>query len=224
MTRSRSAAKGRSTMRPDLLENLAPRDAQRASPTDVVIQFIGAAIELQLLGFRKRDRPGRFAQLVLEPFKEAGVALQQSGPGRSEHRVRVCGGVGYRLQHVPVLHDPALIIEPKDVDSGIVLVTWPLLMTMQDDMIALAKDALEMHALSGVLASHPLEVLNESVLAVCDVRVVLNVDVPDVPFDGLPWPAMVEHQVVEGSNGSLVPLEIRVHATLSVGRISRGPK
>lgn len=52
MARSRSAAKGRSTMRPDLLENLAPRDTQRAPMTDVVIQFIGPAIELQLLGFR----------------------------------------------------------------------------------------------------------------------------------------------------------------------------
>ncbi len=62
---------------------------------------------------------------------------------------------------------------------------------------------LELDALAGVLARHPLEVLDEGVLPVADVRVVLDVPVPDVALDRFSRTALVEHQVVERHRGLL---------------------
>ena len=58
--------------------------------------------------------------------------------------------------------------------------------------------------LPGYSARHPLEVLDERLLAVADVRVVLDVLRTGVPLDRLARPAVVEHQVVEGLGGLLV--------------------
>jgi hypothetical protein len=35
----------------------------------------------------------------------------------SEHRVLMCRDGGHPLQNVPVLDDPAIFIEPEDVDA-----------------------------------------------------------------------------------------------------------
>src|SRR5690349_7768467 len=47
-------------------------------------------------------------------------------PGDSEHPVRVGGGLRDSLEHVPVLHHLARLVEPEDVDSGPLAVAWPL--------------------------------------------------------------------------------------------------
>src|SRR3712207_7011914 len=51
--------------------------------------------------------------------------------------------------------------------------------------ISLGDHALELHALVGVVAGHPLEVLDEGLLAVAHVRVVLGVVVARVALDRL---------------------------------------
>ena len=78
---------------------------------------------------------------------------------------------------------------------------------MQHDVVALRDDALELDALTGVLSGHPLEVVDERLLAVADVRVVLDVDVARVPVHRFGGPGCVEHEVVEGRNCRLVALQ-----------------
>src|SRR5215218_3195876 len=81
---------------------------------------------------------------------------------------------------------------------------------MQDDEVALGDRALELDALPRVLRSHPVEVVDERLLAVADVRIVLDIPVAGVALDRLCRPAFVEHEVVERDYRRLVPLEALV--------------
>jgi len=80
---------------------------------------------------------------------------------------------------------------------------------MQHDVIALGDDTLELNVLSGVLLRHPREVLDEGTLAVRDAGVVLNIDIACVFLDGFGGAALVEHQVVKGSDSGLVLFNVR---------------
>ena len=81
-----------------------------------------------------------------------------------------------------------LVVEAEDVDAGPVRLAGPLLVAVEDDVAPLGDRPLHVHALAGMLARHPLEELDERLLAVGDAGVVLDVDVPDVPA-GRPPPA-----------------------------------
>ena len=50
----------------------------------------------------------------------------------SKHAVVVRRIPGNDLQHVPVLHDPAVAVEPEDVDARVVVVARPVLVAVQD--------------------------------------------------------------------------------------------
>ena len=76
--------------------------------------------------------------------------------------------------------------------------------------IAFGDHPMELDELAGVLGGHPLEVLDEGLSPVADVRVVLPVLGADVPLDGLGRSALVEHQVVERDRVPLVPGECLV--------------
>jgi hypothetical protein len=82
------------------------------------------------------------------------------------------------LKHVPVLDDLAVAVEAEDVDARVILVAGPVLVAVEDRKVALGYSALELDPLCGVLGGHALEVVDEGLLAVRDVRVVLDVDVP----------------------------------------------
>lgn len=105
---------------------------------------------------------------------------------------------GHTLQHVPVLHNLAILIEPEDVDACPVCVSGPLLKAVQDDAAALGNYALEVNALAWILLSRPREVCDEPLFAIGDVRIVLDVHVARVLFDSLGGLALIEHQVIGG--------------------------
>ena len=84
----------------------------------------------------------------------------------SEHPVGICTLIGHNLQHVPVFHDLALIIEPEDVDSGPHMIARPVLATMKNHIVALGDHPFEFHTLTGVIASGFLEIRDESFLPV----------------------------------------------------------
>ncbi len=54
----------------------------------------------------------------------------------SEHSVVVRSPVRDDLQHVPVLDDLVIAIEPEDVHPGVVVITGPGLVTVKDDEIS----------------------------------------------------------------------------------------
>jgi hypothetical protein len=95
-----------------------------------------------------------------------------------EHSILVGGCLGDDLQDVPVLNELAVLVEPEDVDPGVVMVTRPDLVAVQHDVVALGQGALDLDALAGVLRGHSLEVVNEGLLAVANMRVVLSVGSP----------------------------------------------
>src|SRR5207253_4585204 len=68
---------------------------------------------------------------------------------RSEHRVAVGRFSGDRLQHVPVLDDLPVVIEAEDVDARPIAISRPLLVAVQDDVVALGDHSLELHLLAG---------------------------------------------------------------------------
>ena len=107
-----------------------------------------------------------------------------------------------------MLDNLAVVIEAEYVDAGVVLISRPLLMAMQHHVITFRHRANEMGNLARVRVAHPLEILNEGLLAVGNMRVVLDVLVTDVSFYGLTRLALIEHQVVEGLRISFVLLGI----------------
>lgn len=84
-------------------------------------------------------------------------------------------------------------------------------MAVQHYVVALGDHLHELYLLAGVLARHLLKVRDEPVLAVGHMRVVLGVRSPNVPLHGLAGLALVEHQVVERRDGSLVLLQSVIH-------------
>jgi hypothetical protein len=49
--------------------------------------------------------------------------------------------LGQHLQHIPVLHDLAGVIESKDVDPRVLEALWPDLMAVQNDVVAVGENA-----------------------------------------------------------------------------------
>ncbi len=76
----------------------------------------------------------------------------------SEHRVIVSRRFRDGLKHVPMLDYLAFIIQAEDVDARPVVVAPPLLVAMQDYIIAFSEDALELDALARIVFRHPLEI------------------------------------------------------------------
>jgi len=109
-------------------------------------------------------------------------------------------------------HD--LRVEAENVNASPVAVVRPLLVTVENHVVAIANHPSELDSLAWVLGGHSVEVLDEGLLAICNHRIVLDVGVPYVFLNGLGRLALVEHEVVEGLRVLLVPLEV-VHEGLS---------
>ena len=72
-------------------------------------------------------------------------------PGAScvpEHGVRVGGGLGNPLEHVPVLNNLSLVIEPKKIETGPIAISGPVLKAMQDDVVIFGQHSPELNALA----------------------------------------------------------------------------
>ena len=96
---------------------------------------------------------GRHAQLLARECAYHGAgrrvrAVECAAGPCSKHGIRVGGCVRDRLEYVPVLHDPARRIQAEDVDPGPVAIAGPLLVTVQDDIVALPDDPLELDPLA----------------------------------------------------------------------------
>jgi hypothetical protein len=102
----------------------------------------------------------------------------------------------------------AVLIEAEYVYSGVIVVSRPLLETMQDNEIILGYRALELHALSGILLRHSGEIFDESLLAVWHSGVVLNVEFAHILLDTFCRLAMIQHQVVKGRHRRFVFLNV----------------
>jgi hypothetical protein len=116
-----------------------------------------------------------------------------------------------------VFDDLAVGVEAEDVDAGPVAVpitvARPLLVAMQDHVVAFGKHPLDDHVLAWKFLGHALEVGDEGLLAVGHQWVVLNVLGADKAPNRLGGFALVEHQVVEVDHGLLVALQLIGHRT-----------
>jgi hypothetical protein len=122
-----------------------------------------------------------------------------------------------------MLDDSPVVIESEYVYSGIFMITGPLLVTMQDDKIALGDGAPEVHLLARVFGRHPLKVRDERVRPVGDLRVVLDIRGTYESFDGLARLAFIEHQVVKSHRGLFVRGRVGRHSYSSLVSVGNMP-
>ncbi len=108
--------------------------------------------------FAERRVPHDFAQSVQNVFKgragrhrdshaRNGVVVtwpRMMVRGLSEHSVRVVGGSGHWLQHIPVLDSLAIVIEAEDVDSSRFLATPIQIAHMHKGEISIYRYALDL--------------------------------------------------------------------------------
>jgi hypothetical protein len=73
-----------------------------------------------------------------------------------KHCIVVPGCLRYHLQDIPVLDNFPIAVESKDIDSRVVLLTWPLLVAVQDDVVTISECPFEVDSLARVLGGHPL--------------------------------------------------------------------
>ena len=108
-----------------------------------------------------------------------------------------------------MLDDLPLSVQPEDVYAGPlpVLVGGPFLMTVQDHVVPLGDHSLERDMFAGILVRHELEIGDECLFALGNMRVVLNVLRTDVPLDACARVVLIEHQVIEGFYSLLVSLQ-----------------
>ena len=85
-----------------------------------------------------------------------------------------------------MLNNLALVIEAENVNPRIVVVTWPVLETVEHDKVSFGDRPLELYSLIGIAAGHPLEVLHEGFLTIAHSGIVLDVRRTRKPFDRLP--------------------------------------
>ena len=83
------------------------------------------------------------------PWTDRSVYRAQApGPvARLEHAVRIFCAIRNGLQHIPVLDYFSIVVQPKDIHPGIVLVPRPALEAVQDDILTFGDDALDLDAL-----------------------------------------------------------------------------
>ena len=79
-----------------------------------------------------------------------------------------------------MLDDLPLVVETEDVHAGVPAVAGPALVAVQDDVAGLGDHQFELHRLAWIIPRHLLEMVDEGLFAVADVRVVL--DVPDPAY------------------------------------------
>ena len=106
-----------------------------------------------------------------------------------------------------------VLVEPENVDPGVILITGPLLKTVQHNVVSLGDHPFEVNAFAGVLGSHSLEVGNEGFLAIAPMRIVLDIPIAHVLLDGFPRLALVKHQGIEALGIFLVFFQAIVHCS-----------
>lgn len=102
-------------------------------------------------------------------------------------------------------------VESENVDAGILVISGPSLMAVENDVVPFCKRPFNLNMLPWILRSHTLEVIDKCLLAVANLRIVLDVFGTGVVFDRFGWAALVEHHVVEGNGVCFVPFQVISH-------------
>src|SRR5947209_6776243 len=151
--------------------------------------------------------PGVFSPMFL-------ITKKPSQPGL-EHRIVVGRVFRNALENIPVFNDFAVVIEAKNIDASPIGVSRPLLITMQDHVVAFGNDPFELDALSWILLSHSSEVVNEGLLAISHCRVMLGVHLSCIPLHRESRLAFIEHQIIEAHHGLFVAFKLLTHSPFS---------
>ncbi len=106
---------------------------------------------------------------------------------------------------------PGKIVEPENVDPRVIVAARPFLMAVQNHVVAFGDHAFEMRDLAGIFGGHPFEVIYERLLAIGDMRIVLNVDIAHELLDRAPRLTSIEHPVVEGDGVGFVLVKVGRH-------------
>ena len=116
-----------------------------------------------------------------------------------------------------MLDDLAVLIEAENIDARPVLITvrGPFLVAMENDTVSFRDGTLEVHAFAWVFRSHALEVFDEGLFSVRDVRIVLNVSVTDIALNCFGWLTLIKHEVIERHGVLPVSLESINHVESS---------
>jgi len=114
-----------------------------------------------------------------------------------KHGVLVGRFAWHNLEHIPMFDDFATLIEPEDVDSGIIMVSRPVLEAVQHHEIALRNGALELDAFAGIFARPALDAADKGPLPVANMRVVLDVGNAYALLNGSGGFVLIEYQIVK---------------------------
>jgi hypothetical protein len=69
-----------------------------------------------------------------------------------------------------MLDDLSVVVQPKNIDARPDVVAWPILPAVQNNVIAFGDHALELDALAGIVARSIFEIIDETLLAVGNIR------------------------------------------------------
>lgn len=107
--------------------------------------------------------------------------------------------------------DFPIVIEPENINACPIRIPWPLLVTVQDNVIPLGNHSFEVDSLSRVLLRHAREILNKRLLAISHAWIVLDIDLSRVSLDSFGWLILVEHQVIILRHRLLVAFQLFTH-------------
>ena len=147
----------------------------------------------------ERERRLRLAEKLAAKIERENMAYANPrinlarAHGISKHRVGVGRGFRNRLQHVPVLQDSAIRIEPENVHAGVLFAAPIQIAHMNEGQIAFNGHTLD---LTGNTARLP-EVAFQRCCPVWKERIVLDVCTGDQVGQQVGF-ALVEHFPVEG--------------------------
>jgi hypothetical protein len=110
-----------------------------------------------------------------------------------------------------MLNDLSIGVETENVDARPRPIARPILIAVENYVIAFSDYTLDLHFFARILSSHTDEVVNECLLSVADARIVLDILVTDITLDCISRARLVEHEFVKSLGVSLVALESLVH-------------
>src|SRR4029079_12836922 len=103
-----------------------------------------------------------------------------------------------------MLDDSTIIVQSEYIDACPIRIAGPLLVAMQNHKVAFGDRPFKLYPLARILACHTNEVFDESVLAVRNHWIVLNVGRAGISFESFSGLALVKHQVIKGGNSFFV--------------------
>ena len=108
-----------------------------------------------------------------------------------------------------------IIVETKNIDSRIIIITWPFLVIVKHDEITLSNSPFKMNPFPGVTVLHSLKIFDERLLPIRHVWIVLYVYVADILLHCVTRFTLIEHQIIKCLRRFFVFLQIVVHGAPS---------